>query len=121
MLPDFFDGASGHSDAIAAFMVAYVPLPSRFELFGKVGASRLWTSYSYAGYFPDTCVVNTTNGTCTPVGQVSGRVNSGETAFAYGAGIQYHVGSLALRVEYQALNSQFGTPALVSAGIAWTP
>lgn len=82
VLPDFFDGANGHSNAAAAFAVAYLPLPWQFELFGKLGASRLRTYYSYAGYFPDVCVVNTTTGTCTTVGQVSGKVNSGETDLA---------------------------------------
>ncbi|MGA7537544.1 MAG: hypothetical protein WBW93_02125 [Steroidobacteraceae bacterium] len=119
--PDFFDGANGHSSATAAFAVAYLPLPWRFELFGKVGASRLRTSYSYAGYFPDECVVNTNNGACTPVGHVYGKVVTGETDLAYGGGVQFHFGAFALRVEYQALNSQFGTPALLSAGLVWTP
>jgi hypothetical protein len=121
VMPDFFDGANGHSHAAAAFGVAYLPLSWGVELFGKLGVSRLRTSYSYAGYFPDACVVNTNSGTCTTVGQVSGKINSGETDLAYGGGVQFHLDMFAFRVEYQAVNSQFGTPALLSAGFTWTP
>lgn len=121
VMPDFFGGADGRSDATAAFAVAYLPLQGGFELFGKVGASRLWTSYRFSGYFPDVCVVNTSAGLCTPVGQVAGTVDSAETDLAYGGGIQFHVGAFALRVEYQAFDSQFGTPALLSAGLTWAP
>jgi len=121
VLPDFLDGANGHSYAAAAFAVAYLPLSRRLELFAKLGASRLRTSYSYAGYFPDVCLVNTTTGTCTTVGQVSGKVNSGETDLAYGGGLRFQIDAFALRLEYQRLNSRFGTPALVSAGFTWEP
>lgn len=98
------------------------PLPWRhpwLDLFGKVGVSHLWASYSYSAYYPDVYVCNTTR-QCSSVGHVAGTVHADETDLAYGGGIQVHFGALAVRAEYQALDSKFGTPALVSIGLTCT-
>lgn len=44
-------------------------------------------------------------------------------SLAYGGGVQFRFGAFATRLEYDAVDSksQFGTPALISVGVTWTP
>ena len=125
---DIFYGGDGHTDAAAAFAVAYLPLPRRIswlDVFGKVGVAQTWTHFSYSLNYPDVypCVPNSNPliaPVCTQLGRASGNVNTHETDLAYGGGLQVHFGAFAVRAEYQSLDSKFGNPALLSVGVTWT-
>lgn len=42
------------------------------------------------------------------------------TNFAYGAGDQGKIGSLAIRAEYERISASGGNPDIVSLGVTWT-
>lgn len=113
--PDEFYGASARSRAAAAMAVGYLPLPVRWlDVYGKLGVARLWTSNSGSGYYPDTYV----NG--LPVDYVSASQDASDNGLAYGAGVQSHFGALGLRLEYERISSDVGSPFMVSLGATWT-
>jgi opacity protein-like surface antigen len=113
--PDEFYGANAHSQAAVAMAVGYLPLPTPWlDVYGKLGVARLWSSLSASGYYPDTSV----NG--VPLNHVSESLSPSDNGFAYGAGIQTHFGAFGLRLEYERISSDVGSPFLVSLGATWT-
>lgn len=46
--------------------------------------------------------------------------NQWGTNFAYGAGVQARMGSLAVRADYERIDASSGTPDLFSLGVSWT-
>lgn len=95
------------------FAVAYLPLPTPFlDIFAKVGGQRTHTTADgvvYCGIGPVICDL---------IAQE--HVNETETDFAYGAGVQAKLRSLALRVEYERTETSVGQPRLLSFGVTWT-
>jgi opacity protein-like surface antigen len=117
--PTEFYGADANARAGALFAVGYLPLAVNWmDVFGKVGYAYLRTSASAAGNFPNTyinCQV-----ACMPLGQASGSVSDHSTGFAYGGGVQFHFGRLALRLEYESMNSTLvSNPQLATIGLTW--
>jgi len=113
--PDEFYGSSAHSRAAVAMAVGYLPLPTPWlDVYGKLGVARLWSSLSASGYYPDTF----RNG--VPLDHVSASQSRSDNGFAYGAGIQTHFDAFGLRLEYERLSSNVGTPLMVSLGATWT-
>jgi len=87
----FFDGRYAHSDAkaFAAYGVGFLPVPMPYlDLFVKAGLAR-WTLDG-----------NTSDAGGVPLFSFS---NHG-TAFAWGAGVQAHVGMFGARLEYENFN-----------------
>lgn len=101
-----------HAYAAAAFAVGYLPLsfaPPPVDFYAKIGAARLWSSDDYSIYNATTAIASI------------GHISQNETDFAYGGGLQVHFGELAFRVEYEAIESTYSNPSLVTLGIVWTP
>jgi hypothetical protein len=115
-----FLGGSAAERAGALFAVGYLPLPPGWpEFFGKVGFARLWGTYSYTG---DYNIV-------TPTGTIFSAVYTRQTAdsrgLAFGAGVQMHLGGLALRAEYERVDGSqtdgpHEKPTIVSASVIWS-
>ena len=98
--------ASTHDLAAAAFIVGYLPLAKRrLDLFAKIGAAVYRSNYEFAGDFSNECIVNTNTGICTPLSQFPSSGAATATGFAYGAGIQFHIGHYAIRGEYERIAS----------------
>ena len=92
------------SRALAAFAVGYLGLdPAPIDLFVKAGLAR-WRLEG-------------------DLGSALGNVNLAQDGneFAYGAGVQARLGSLALRLEYESFEVENTTGAtLYSLGVSWT-
>jgi Outer membrane protein beta-barrel domain len=115
-----FFGAHGTTSAGALFAVGYLPLPPWLDVFGKVGFARLQTRYRYAGDYPDSDICNASG--CTPVGGIYFAQDTDDTNFAYGGGVQFHLGpSFATRVEFERVDGLASDPYLVSVGLTWMP
>lgn len=109
--PDQLYGADGHVRVTSLFAVGYLPLPQRLswmDVFGKVGLSYARASDSYAGNFPNVYICSIS---CVPVGQISASESAGNTSYAYGGGVQFHLGQLSprlgqlsARLEYEDWN-----------------
>ena len=83
--------------------VLYAPLPvPLIDLYAKAGFSRLQTS-----------------ATSNQVGGLF-RFDRTDTRFAFGAGAQVKLSTLALRAEYQRFSSPFGDPTFLSVALTWS-
>jgi opacity protein-like surface antigen len=103
--------AGTHDQAAAAFIVGYLPVfNSQFDLFAKIGAAVYRANYRFAGNFSDECIVNTNSGTCTPLSQYPTSGATHATGFAYGAGMQYRIGHITVRAEYEFIASAKASP-----------
>lgn len=108
----FYNGPDSHPRALAAFGVGYLPLPLPFlDIFGKAGVARLHTNVN--GYDGSLCGPYVS---CA----ASNEESRWDTRFAYGVGIQTRFGSLAVRAEYERINSPYGDPDMFSLGATWT-
>jgi len=94
-----------------AFAVAYLPIPF-VDFFVKAGLARLDNRLSGAGSFV------TVGSTIEHSGLF--RLDRSNTNFAVGGGVQYSLGPLALRAEYERFEAAGGSPTLLTAGAAWT-
>ncbi len=95
----------------AAFAVAYLPVPV-VDIVVKAGFARLQNTLSGTGGFVgvgDDIVFNS-----------AFRLDRTNTNFAVGGGVQYAIGSWALRAEYERFEAAGGSPSLLSAGVTWT-
>lgn len=107
-----FNGSwSGHATGL--FAVSYLPLPSPFlDIFAKIGAQRTETAAEggviCGGGIPICNVLRAAG------------FNETETDFAYGAGVQAKLHSLAVRVEYERTETNIGHPKLLSFGLTLT-
>jgi hypothetical protein len=93
----------------AAFGVLYLPVPV-VDVYVKAGVARLESTVSGSICSPCACDF------CRP----SFQLNRTNTSGAGGVGIQYRLGSWAVRAEYERFNAAGGNPSLLSAGITWT-
>lgn len=90
---------NGKSKAYGAFAVGYLPL-APLDLFAKAGAAR-WESELAS--------------------TALGRFRDDGTEFAWGAGIQARLGSLAVRLEYESFDvGSSARSELVTLGATWT-
>jgi hypothetical protein len=94
-------GYSVDSKAYAAFAVGYLPLPF-VDLYAKAGVAR-WEA----------------NARSTGIALAS--LDDSGTEFAYGAGVQARLGSLAARLEYERFDvGNTDGAELVTLGLTWT-
>ncbi len=96
--------------ATSLFGLAYVPLPIPvLDLYGKAGFSRLKSDVTASCVTPATCGAN-------PVFHEQ----STDTRFAYGVGAQAKFFALAVRAEYERIQSSGSSPDLYSLVATWT-
>jgi opacity protein-like surface antigen len=99
----------------AAFAVGYIPIPLPFlDVYGKIGAAHL-QSVVDSYYVP----------ACGPGGQCSNQVtvfhsSRQTTTLAYGAGAQFKLANLGLRLEYERVSLNTGDPQMLTVGATWT-
>ena len=97
--------------ALSALLYAPLPVPT-FDLYAKVGFSRLQTSAS-GSRLGVQCPVSLPNCALFSFDRT-------DTRFAYGAGAQIKVSTLAVRAEYQRFSSSLGDPTFWSAALTWS-
>lgn len=99
----------------AAFALLYLPVPI-IDVYVKAGVSRIKTdmraTYVLAGV--GTCTVG--NPGCATV--TAGRSPS-DVGFAFGAGVQWKLGSWAVRGEYERFDAAGANPSLLSIGMTY--
>ena len=94
-------GYSVDSKAYAAYAVGFLPLPF-LDLYAKAGVAR-WEA----------------NARATGISLAS--FDDSGTEFAYGAGVQARLGSLAARLEYERFDvADTDGAELISLGLTWT-
>lgn len=98
----------------AAFALLYLPVPV-VDVYVKAGVSRITTDFS-ATY------TTTVGGICGlpcntfQAGNVAAH-DTTDTAFAYGAGLQWKLGQWAVRGEYERFDAAGANPSLFSIGM----
>jgi opacity protein-like surface antigen len=98
----------------AAYALLYLPVPI-IDVYVKAGVSRITTDSS-ATYM--TAQLGTPISTVTTI--VARSVT--DTAFAYGAGVQWKLGDWAVRGEYERFSAAGANPSLFSIGMTyWIP
>jgi opacity protein-like surface antigen len=103
-----------HERAAALFGVLYVPLPlPLLDIYAKAGVARLQRSAS------SSLTLAPGVGTCVFPCNTYFRNDQTAARFAYGAGAQVKISSLAVRAEYERINESNGSPDLLSLGVAW--
>ena len=108
--------SDSHPKAGVLSAVGYLPLPF-IDVFAKAGVARLETNLNT--YSEGVCTTIDPGGGCGA--PVLSRQHAWETKAAYGAGVQAHFfGSLALRAEYERINSSFGDPDAFMVSGSWT-
>lgn len=99
----------------AAFALLYLPVPV-IDVYVKAGVSRLTTdmraTYTLAGV--GTCEVN--NPGCA---NVTARRSPSDVGLALGAGVQWKLGSWAVRGEYERFDAAGANPSLLSIGMTY--
>lgn len=101
----------------AAFGVLYLPVPV-IDVYLKAGLARLQTSATTTLTVPGpyaACVV-----TGGPHCQFSRTGDITTTDLAIGAGLQYRLGPVALRGEYQRFGAAGAHPEIVALGVSWS-
>jgi opacity protein-like surface antigen len=101
----------------AAFAVLYLPVPV-IDIYVKAGVARL-TTHLYASIGGSGCSPGLPLPPC-PVISANGAINTTETGFAAGAGVQWKFGAWALRGEYERFAALGEHPSLVSVGVTWS-
>jgi opacity protein-like surface antigen len=97
--------------------LGYLPLPVPFlDVYGKVGVARLHETTTEIGpvpfYLDCPDVISCAPGTSD--------ISNWSTNFAYGAGVQGKIGSLAIRAEYERVSASGENPSIASLGVTWT-
>jgi hypothetical protein len=94
-------------------MCAPIPVPF-LDVFAKAGAARLQTKVhgEILGLF---CPL-----TAVAPGCPFFSASESTTDFAYGVGVQLKFSALAVRAEYERIDSGLGAPDLLSLGVTWT-
>jgi len=101
--------------ALTLFGLGYLPLPVPFlDIYGKLGIARLRTTATEVSPLPF-CTVGV-----TPCRPTIFNISDSATNFAYGAGVQGKIGSLAIRAEYERISASGGNPDIFSLGVTWT-
>ncbi|MGB6310743.1 MAG: outer membrane beta-barrel protein [Steroidobacteraceae bacterium] len=109
-------GLSKADQKVAAlFGLGYLPIPVPFlDVYGKLGIARLHTTTTEVSPIPF-CPAGFTS--CNPT---TFNIADSSTNFAYGAGVQGKIGSLAIRAEYEGVSASGGNPYIFSLGVTWT-
>jgi len=116
-----FGDPSGSLDALpadvkmngaAAFGVLDLPV-SVVDVYAKLGVARLQSTVT--GQTPIACVA-----IAAPCVGPTFRLERTNTGVAGGVGVQFKLGSAAVRGEYERFNAAGGSPGLVSLGVIWT-
>jgi hypothetical protein len=94
----------------AAFGVLYLPVPV-IDVFAKVGLARLRSTLNGVTSPPPACG--------SPCVLSLFQLNRADTELAAGAGVQFKIGSAALRGEYERFKAAGGNPGLLSLGFTW--
>jgi opacity protein-like surface antigen len=110
--PDHLNGTGGGGSDVsmkgaAAFGMFYVPVPW-VDVYAKGGLARLQSTANFN--FCPICLLPVT---FLPLRRTN-------TSWAGGAGVQFKLGSAAVRGEYERFNAAGGNPDLVSLGATWT-
>jgi Outer membrane protein beta-barrel domain len=95
----------------AAYGVLYLPMGvPLLDLFGKAGVARIETTFNGAStpYGCFTCIA--------PLFHFSRT----DTNVAAGVGVQYRLGPVAIRGEYERFDTSDFNPTLLSLGLTWT-
>lgn len=101
--------------AVTFFGLGYLPIPVPFlDVYGKLGIARLRTTATEVSPIPF-CPAGFTS--CNPT---TFNIADSSTNFAYGAGVQGKIGSLAIRAEYEGMSASGGNPYIFSLGVTWT-
>jgi len=124
---DFGNPSSGHAisgfggltragaKGLTLFGLGYLPLPVPFlDVYGKLGIARLHMTATEVSPTP-ACPAGD-----APCGPTTFNISDWSTNFAYGAGVQGKIGSLAIRAEYERISASGGNPDLISLGVTWT-
>jgi len=107
-----FNGQSTASKAAAVFAVGYLPLPIPFlDFYGKAGVARL--QQDTKSYYDGCSLI-----ACSAPGAY--RVDSWSTNFAYGVGVQTKWLGLAVRAEYERIDTSGRDPDALTASVTWT-
>ena len=108
-----FTGQNTASKAGMLFAVGYLPLPIPFlDIYGKAGVARL--QQNSTSYYYNSC----SQTACIGVGSDSN--NGWSTNFAYGVGVQTKWLGLAVRAEYERIDSSGRNPEALTVGATWT-
>jgi opacity protein-like surface antigen len=102
----------------AAYALLYLPVPV-IDVYVKAGISRITSDRQVVYDLPGagTCVIGISNCNFFSAGG-----NSTDTSFAYGAGLQWKLGSWAVRGEYERFSAAGANPTLFSVGMTyWVP
>lgn len=99
----------------AAFALLYLPVPI-IDVYVKAGVSRIKTDMraTYALVGVGTCQVD--NPDCA---LVTASRSASDVGFAYGAGVQWKLGSWAVRGEYERFDAAGANPSLLSIGMTY--
>jgi opacity protein-like surface antigen len=99
----------------AAFAMLYLPVPI-IDVYVKAGVSRIKTRMqaTYALVGVGSCEV--TDPSCADV--TAGR-SSSDVGFAFGAGVQWKLGSWAVRGEYERFDAAGANPSLLAIGMTY--
>jgi hypothetical protein len=114
-------GALGGNPATAKmsgetlFGLLYLPTPV-IDTFLKAGAAHLRSQISGDAI---QITIDCFPGLCTPP-KVFFRQQRTDTEFAFGAGIQHKIGSLAMRAEFERFTAADEHPTLITAGLTWS-
>ena len=109
---------TAHPKAAALFAMGYLPIPlPHLDVFAKAGAARLKSSVNASAQA--TCPIGVA--CLIPIFIPPYSASSSDTNFAYGAGVQVKLASLAVRAEYERIHSSSGDPDLLSLALTWSP
>ena len=87
------------ADALSAFGVGLLPIGNAVDLYAKAGAARIKAKGNVGAVFFD----------------------DKETEFAYGAGVQFKLGNVGLRAEYEKFDTDvIGDLDVISVGLTYT-
>jgi opacity protein-like surface antigen len=102
--------------AVTLFGLGYLPLPVPFlDVYGKLGIARLHTATTEVSPIPFCPASFTSCGS-----PAAFNLSDSSTHFAYGAGVQGKLGSLAIRAEYERIGASGDNPDIFSLGVTWT-
>jgi opacity protein-like surface antigen len=109
----YYGAPYSQAKAGAAFAVGYLPIPLPFfDVYGKAGVARLHE----IDYFDiQNLPCNAIPGCFTATS-----ANRWSTDFAYGGGVQWHIGGLGLRAEYERIDTSGPNPDMFTFGVTWT-
>lgn len=99
----------------AAYALLYLPVPI-IDVYVKAGISRIKTDINASYALPGVGTCTITQPDC---GVIFARGSSTDTAFAYGAGLQWKLGHWAVRGEYERFSAAGEHPTLASIGMLY--